>query len=88
MVRAYHSRVSPKGQITLPAEIRRRLDIKPRDTVAIELEEETVKLRPKPKLRDFYQKIPALEPPRTWEEIEDIVREEITSGSLERDLPR
>jgi AbrB family looped-hinge helix DNA binding protein len=42
----YFSSVSPKGQITLPAEVRRRLGIKVRDEVAIELENEVVRVLP------------------------------------------
>ena len=42
----YYSSVSPKGQITLPAEVRRRLGIKVRDEVAIELEGEVVRVVP------------------------------------------
>jgi AbrB family looped-hinge helix DNA binding protein len=42
----YYSSVSPKGQITLPAEVRRRLGIKVRDEVAIEVEDEIVRVVP------------------------------------------
>jgi antitoxin PrlF len=42
----YFSSVSPKGQITMPAEVRRRLGIKVRDEVAIEVEGDTVRIIP------------------------------------------
>ncbi len=67
--RKYSSRVSPKGQITLPAEVRKELNIKPKDRVSIEFEEGILRIKPKPRLEDFYQKIPALKPPRSWDEI-------------------
>lgn len=40
------SSVSPKGQITIPLEIRKRFGIKPKDKVAFEVEGDTVKLAP------------------------------------------
>ncbi len=40
------SSVSPKGQITIPSEIRKRFGIKPKDKVAFEVEGDTVKLAP------------------------------------------
>ncbi|MCL5265031.1 MAG: AbrB/MazE/SpoVT family DNA-binding domain-containing protein [Chloroflexi bacterium] len=74
--REYLSRVSPKGQITLPAQVRKELKIKPRDTVAIEMDKGVVKIKPRARLQDFYRKMPALQPPKTWEEIEEIAHEE------------
>ena len=38
------SSVSPKGQITIPMEIRKRLGIKSKDKVAFEVEGDTVTL--------------------------------------------
>jgi antitoxin PrlF len=40
------SSVSPKGQITIPLEIRKRFGIKPRDKVAFEIEGDSVKIAP------------------------------------------
>ncbi len=40
------SSVSPKGQITIPMEIRKRLGIKSKDKVAFEVEGDTVTLAP------------------------------------------
>jgi len=79
--REFHSRVSPKGQITLPAEIRRKLDIKPKDVVVIDFEKQAVRIRRKARIQDFYQSVPALDPPRTWEEVEEIVEEEIAQDA-------
>jgi AbrB family looped-hinge helix DNA binding protein len=64
------SSVSPKGQVTLPIEIRRKLGLKPKDKVAFLLEGQTVKIIPASPLEESYQAIPALEPPRSWKEIE------------------
>lgn len=40
------SRVTEKGQVTIPAEVRRLLGIKPRDTVRFEIHDGSVLLRP------------------------------------------
>jgi AbrB family looped-hinge helix DNA binding protein len=44
VMRTYVRRVSAKGQITLPAELRRRLGVRANDKVTIELEGETVRI--------------------------------------------
>ena len=46
MKRRYRSSVSPKGQITLPIEIRRQLNIGPRDHVDIELVDGEIRVIP------------------------------------------
>jgi AbrB family looped-hinge helix DNA binding protein len=47
MIRRYSSSVSPKGQITLPIEIRRELDIDPRDRVDIQLVDGQIRVIPR-----------------------------------------
>jgi AbrB family looped-hinge helix DNA binding protein len=47
MGRRYSSSVSPKGQITLPIDIRRELDIDPRDRVDIELVDGQIRVIPR-----------------------------------------
>lgn len=42
----FMSSVSPKGQVTIPLEIRKRFGIKPKDKVAFEVEGDSVKLAP------------------------------------------
>lgn len=76
-MKEYISSVSPKGQITIPAEIREMLGVKPKDKVIFEVGDEGVKIRPlAARLEASYQAIPALTPPRTLEEIMEIAREE------------
>jgi AbrB family looped-hinge helix DNA binding protein len=70
------SSVSPKGQVTLPIEIRRKLGLKPKDKVAFSLEGRAVKLTPASPLDESYQAIPPLKPPRSWKEIEVLAAEE------------
>jgi AbrB family looped-hinge helix DNA binding protein len=69
--------VTRKGQVTLPADIRRALKLQEGDTVAFRIEDGEVRVRPaKFTLADGYQSIPALVPPRTDAEIKEIIRDE------------
>jgi AbrB family looped-hinge helix DNA binding protein len=72
-----YSSVSPKGQVTIPAEIRRLLGVKPKDRIAFEVVAGDVRIKQAPSaLDEIYQSVPALAQPRTWQEIKDTVREE------------
>ena len=76
-MKEYVSSVSPKGQITIPAEIREMLGVKPKDKVLFEVGDEGVKIRPlAARLEESYQSVSALSPARTLEEISQIAHEE------------
>lgn len=76
-MKEFISSVSPKGQITLPIEIRKRLGIKPRDKVALSLAEDGVKVTPVGgRLAESFGAVPALKEPRTLEEMTRIANEE------------
>ena len=61
MHRRYSSSVSPKGQITLPIEIRRELDINPRDHVVLELADGYIRVIPETSsLESVFASVPAL----------------------------
>ena len=71
------SSVSPKGQVTIPVEIRRLLGVKPKDKVAFKVTDGKVELAPTASpLTESYMAIPALAPARSWKEIEQLVAEE------------
>ena len=71
------SSVSPKGQVTIPAEIRRLLGVRPKDRVRFEVEDGRVRLRPVPSaLDELYRSLPGLKTSRTWEEIEEIAHDD------------
>lgn len=74
MSKAYYtSSVSQKGQITLPAALRRELDIEAKDIVVLALESGKIQVEAaKSRLHAVYQSIPALDPPREWGEITKI----------------
>jgi AbrB family looped-hinge helix DNA binding protein len=71
------SSVSPKGQVTIPAEIRQMLGVKPKDKVAFRVEKGEVKIVPAPSLLEAsYRAIPALKRSVSLEEMERIAAEE------------
>jgi AbrB family looped-hinge helix DNA binding protein len=76
--RDYESSISPKGQITLPQDTRKKLGLNPKDRVTIRMYEdgEVAVLPKKTSFLDSYRSIPALNPARTWEEIREIAQEE------------
>jgi AbrB family looped-hinge helix DNA binding protein len=73
------STVTSKGQVTLPAEVRRSLGIKTRDKVAFVIEDGgTVKLRaPKyPDVASLAGAAGSLGTPLPWERMREIARED------------
>ena len=71
------SSVSPKGQVTIPAEIRAALGVRPRDRVAFEVREGGVLIRPaRGQLGSLYRSVPALEKPMSDKEMTQIVQDE------------
>lgn len=71
------SSVSPKGQVTIPAEIRRALGVKPRDRVSFRLENGTVQLAPVQSPIDAsFMAVPPLKRVRSWKDMEREVAEE------------
>jgi AbrB family looped-hinge helix DNA binding protein len=77
MKRRYISSVSPKGQITLPIEIRRQLNIRPRDHVDIELVDGAIRVTPWPyNLDTVMASVPALPFPYVDGETEHIAWED------------
>lgn len=73
----YTSSVSQKGQITLPADLRKELDIEPKDLVLIALEDGKIKIESaKGRLRSVYQSVPALDTPVEWSDLTQSVWDE------------
>jgi AbrB family looped-hinge helix DNA binding protein len=77
-MKEFTSSVSPKGQITLPLEIRRQLGVKPKDKVLITLDGNQVKVVPAASGRyeESFQAIPALQEPRALADMTAIARED------------
>ncbi len=84
----YWSSMSPKGQITLPADIRRRLGLKPRDMVTIRLDAEGVRVRPAPNaFLAARGALPPLSPPRDLKEMTEIAADEAAEAAAREGLP-
>ncbi len=83
---AVSSSVSPKGQITIPIEIREQFDIKPTDRVEFKVIDNQIVIVPtKQKLKEVYGSIPARRPPATWKEVEESIREESADNVASED---
>jgi antitoxin PrlF len=78
------SSVSPKGQITIPAEIRQLLGVRPRDRVAFEVTDGQVLIRPaRRSLDSIYRSVPALERPLSDKEMTELAQDEHARGAAE-----
>lgn len=78
-MKEYESSVSPKGQITIPHEVRKRWRLGPKDRVLFRVEQDSVEIVPAPprsSLEEGYQSIPALTHPLTDKEMTQIAAEE------------
>jgi AbrB family looped-hinge helix DNA binding protein len=76
-VRRYTSSVSPKGQVTIPAEVRKRLRIGPRDRVAFEVEGDVIRLVPGTfTLETAHASVPPLRQPWDEDELEQRVKDD------------
>ena len=76
-MKEFESSVSPKGQITLPLEVRRRWGIKPKDRVTIQVDEQTVTIAPaRSALEESYGSVPPLNRPLSDTEMTAIAAEE------------
>lgn len=74
------SRLTQKGQVTIPVAIRRQLGLKPRDKVRFDVENDAVKItRATSRILDGYGAIA----PRNRPEDFDALREEFESGVAE-----
>lgn len=84
----FESSVSPKGQITIPMEVRKRLGIKPKDKVTIHVEHDVVTLTPAGStLEVIYQSVPPLPRPLSTEEMTEIAAEEHAQDAVREGLP-
>jgi antitoxin PrlF len=72
--------VTQKGQVTIPAEVRKALGLKPRDKVTFELEGEVARIKRAPsKIGRWYGAVTPIERPEDFRKI----REEFEEGVAE-----
>jgi antitoxin PrlF len=83
-MRELETKLTQKGQVTIPAEIRARLGLKPKDVVRFEIEGDEVKLKPATsQLLAGFGAVTAKEKPEDWrkvrEEMEEAMAEEVAA---------
>ena len=85
-MKQYVGTVGPKGQVTLPMEIRKQLGIEPRDKVAIEVEAGTAVVRRiQSSLLEGYGSIHALIPGMSDKEVDLMVERDAVRDALQED---
>ncbi len=68
--------ITQRSQVTIPAEVRRVLGVKPRDKVAFTIEDGGVRLAPAPfSLESAYGSVKPVEKPENFEEISRAAKE-------------
>ncbi|MCC6943207.1 MAG: AbrB/MazE/SpoVT family DNA-binding domain-containing protein [Thermomicrobiales bacterium] len=79
----YVSSVSPKGQITIPIEIREAFDISPKDHVAFSVVDQAIQIVPvRDRLQKFAGRYRSISEPRDWKELEELAHEEAAANAL------
>jgi antitoxin PrlF len=64
------TRLTQKGQVTIPAEIRHKLGLKPKDVVRFEVEGDEVKLKPATsRLMEGFGAVTPREKPEDWRKV-------------------
>jgi AbrB family looped-hinge helix DNA binding protein len=77
--------VTDRGQVTIPAEVRKALGISGGEKLVFVIDDGNVTLK-KPEFtwRTAFQSVPALKEPKTLEEIDQIVREDRAAEYLRK----
>lgn len=69
-IEGLETRLTQKGQVTIPVEIRTRLGLKPKDMVRFEIDGNGVKLKSAPsKLLEGYGAVTPRKKPEDWKEV-------------------
>jgi AbrB family looped-hinge helix DNA binding protein len=83
MRREIWASVTERGQVTIPAEVRRALGLGKRDKVIFSMENGVVSIkRPKLTWRDVKGSVPALETPISWDEMVEIAHEDLVEDYI------
>ena len=80
-----HSTVTTKGQVTIPVEIRRLLQVQPRDRIAFVVEDDTVRLvRSQSVVARTAGALKSAKPPLTAEELREVAEKAIAQEATSR----
>ncbi len=86
-MKEFLSSLSPKGQITIPQEVRKQLGLKTKDKVAIQVDVDRVTISPaRSQLEAIYQSVPPLTTRYTWEEMTELAAEEHAQNVVKEGL--
>ena len=80
-----HSTVTTKGQVTIPVEIRRLLQVQPRDRIAFVVEDDKVRLvRSQSVVARTAGALKSAKPPLTAEELREVAEKAIAQEATSR----
>ncbi len=80
------TRLTQKGQVTIPAAIRHRLGLKPKDKVRFEVEGEDVKIKPATsKLLEGYGAVTPRKRPEDWKKLRSDIEQAIAEEAVAAD---
>jgi AbrB family looped-hinge helix DNA binding protein len=83
MMREYVTTVTQRGQVTIPADVRRLLNAKPRGKVAFRVEEGVVRLMPVEfTLEETFGSVTPLHRPEDFEELSRLAKDEKAARSV------
>lgn len=79
------SRMTEKGQVTIPVDIRKQMGLKPRDEVEFARVDGQTIIQPVARsLHDFYQVAPALNPPMTEHQLREAFEQGVADELMEK----
>lgn len=83
MMREYVTTITQRGQVTIPAEVRRLLGAKPRDKIAFRVEGDTVRLVPVEfTLEQVFGSVTPLQRPENFDELSRRAKDEKAKQTL------
>ncbi len=83
----YTSSVSPKGQVTIPIEIREHFGIEPKDSVTFEVIDGRITMAPlRARLHDSHQRFKSRLGSLDWKTVEKIAWEEVAMNAAREGL--
>jgi AbrB family looped-hinge helix DNA binding protein len=83
MMREYVTTITQRGQVTIPAEVRRLLGTKPRDKIAFRVEGNTIRLVPvELTLEEVFGSVSPIERPEDFEARSESAKEEKAERAL------
>jgi antitoxin PrlF len=81
-MKTIETRLTQKGQVTIPLEVRRRLGLKPRDRVRFEMDGDEIRLKPAPsKILEGFGAVPPRHRPEDWQQVRAAVEEAIAEDA-------